>query len=229
MRHLVAKLKQLITGDVGALDPAAEPPLVANNDPEAKLADRLATDIRAGFLAVPEIVEAAVDSLSGEDDANTEALRPVAEPMVGELLAQVSREAESWPETTDCDHLDQAFAILEDKGIVCRQNFSCCEPCGTMEIVDEIEREADKGKPVHGYTFFHMQDTVSAVRGHGLCLSYGATDAGDGAVAAVADEIVRTIDGVGLAAHWDGTVGKRIGIEIDWKRRGPWFEPARCA
>jgi len=40
------------------------------------------------------------------------------------LLLDAQRE---WPSVTDCDRLDRAFADLNGRGIVARQNFACCK------------------------------------------------------------------------------------------------------
>src|SRR4029079_1351153 len=67
-----------------------------------------------------------------------------------------------WPSVTDCDRLDRAFADLNGRGIVARQNFACCSNCGHAEIGEEIDAEKERGTKVIGYTFFHLQDTERA-------------------------------------------------------------------
>jgi hypothetical protein len=174
-------------------------------------------DVAAGFRQEAEIARSAVEVLS--DDYTSEALAPYAVEMTRELIAAQKQEQASWPETTDCDRLDSAFAELERAGIVCRQDFSCCGTCGAAEIRDEMEQVARTGKRVRGYAFYHMQDTESAVEGHGLYLSYGAVQEGEAAALEIAKQISAALKQQGLDVRWDGTWTTRIGVSLDWKRR----------
>lgn len=176
-------------------------------------------DLRGGFSEVEEIADGAVEMVS--DQADPEALRPHAVRLLNEEIEKLRLEQQKWPEVTDCDRLDAAFDALEARGVVCRQNFTCCGTCGSGEIWDEIRSFEENGKSPRGYAFFHMQDTESAVEGHGLYLNYGAVDEGEQSALDVAREIVAEINGVGLQAEWDGSWSKRIGVKLDWKRRIP--------
>ncbi|GAB5348481.1 hypothetical protein TMRO357_02149 [Alteriqipengyuania sp. 357] len=145
--------------------------------------------------------------------------RRLAMAMLPELLAERRAEQAVWPETTDCDRLDAAFAALETDGIVSRQNFSCCGSCGSYEIWDEMAAVKDAGGPTRGYAFYHMQDTESAADGGRLNLNYGAAEEGETASLQVAAEIVAKLEEHGLETHWNGSLDQRIGISLDWKRR----------
>ena len=134
------------------------------------------------------------------------------------LAAHAKAEA-SWPQFTHCDRLDAAFAALERKGIVARQNFSCCGTCGSTEIWDEMDGARDAGMPVRGYAFYHMQDTERAVDGDGLYLNYGAVEDGEAAALAIGRAIVEGIEAHGLRTDWNGKWSQRIGVSLDWKRR----------
>jgi hypothetical protein len=174
-------------------------------------------DVAAGFSDPDHIAESAVEVLSGEHDA--EALRPHALRLTREAIEAHRREQATWPAVTDCDRLDAAFVELERSGIVARQNFTCCQTCGHYEIGDEITAAREAGREVRGYTFYHMQDTESAVEGGGLCLAYGALEPGDGALVAVGREIVKVLCRHDLKPEWDGSGAKRIFVSLDWKRR----------
>jgi hypothetical protein len=174
-------------------------------------------DVAAGFSTASLIVESAVDSFSDEQEPRM--LRPVATRLVSEALAKHIEVQATWAGATDCDRLDQAFADLEQRGIVARQNFADCGTCGVAEIGDEIEAARKSGRKVRGYTFYHMQDTESAVEGHGLYLNYGSVDEGENNALEIAKEIVQTLKLRGLDPNWDGTWQQRISIKLDWKRR----------
>ncbi|CAL1692936.1 hypothetical protein MMB232_03119 [Brevundimonas subvibrioides] len=205
---------------IGRARDATPPPVAANAsdaDVLAQLRQRIETDVAAGFAPDDEIVEGAVDYLAGEMDADV--MRAAAPVLLAEALAAHRRAQAEWPEITDCDRLDAAFAALEADGVIARQNFSCCGSCGSHEIWDEIDQARDAGRPAHGYAFYHMQDTDAAVEGHGLYLGYGAEDGHPGGAVAVGHAIVSRLGEQGLATDCDGRVEKRIGVTLDWKRR----------
>ena len=188
-----------------------------NDEALQELRDYIQRDVAAGFRPEDDIVKNTVEMLS--DDYDVEALTPHAVVMTRELIAAHKREQASWPKTTDCDRLDAAFAELERGGVVCRQDFSCCGNCGATEIQDEMKQVSKSGKRVRGYAFYHMQDTESAVEGHGLYLNYGAVQDGEAAAMEIGEEVSAALKQQGLEVTWDGTWGKRIGVSLDWKRR----------
>jgi hypothetical protein len=173
--------------------------------------------VRAGFASVAEIPDAAVEYL--RDDAAPEALRPYAEQYTAEALVALSEEQETWPEVTDCDRLDAAFAALETVGIVARQNFSCCQNCGHGEMWDEVEGALANGEALRGYTFFHAQDTETAVEGGSLWLAYGSVEEGESALIGIGDDIVSALKVEGLDVSWDRNPKTRISVQLDWRKR----------
>jgi hypothetical protein len=174
-------------------------------------------DVAAGFRPEGEIATNAVEILAVDYDAD--ALTPHAVRMTRELIAAHKQEQASWPQTTDCDRLDSAFAALERAGVVSRQDFSCCGTCGSGEIQDDMDKVAKSGTRVRGYAFYHMQDTESAVEGGGLYLNYGAVQDGEAAAVGIGKEIAASLKQQGLQVDWDETWAKRIGVRLDWKRR----------
>lgn len=198
--------------DEAAHDEAALADAVRN------MRDRVRFDVAAGYDPGDRIAEAVAE---GEcvDGVDAEELEGIARRLVREALADHYREQASWPDVTDCDRLDDAFAELERRGIVARQNFSCCGTCGHSEIWGEMEQARDAGAEVWGYAFFHLQDTEAAVGGGGLYLKYGSAEAGD--EEAVAEELVEVLTAHGLAAGWNGQTSQCVGLSLDWKRRRP--------
>jgi hypothetical protein len=174
--------------------------------------------VAAGFTAVPRVVAEAVDVFADTTLA-PEALREAASALAAEAIAAQLAEQESWPETTDNDRLDAAFAALETAGVVARQHFSCCGTCGAREIVDEMDRATKEGRPVRGYTFFHVQDTEHAVEGESLYLSYGAVGGDKDAGVAIGQEVVAALSDSGLHPDWNGRHANRIGLPMVWQRR----------
>lgn len=210
---MISFLKSLF----GARTAAPPPAVVDEAQAMEDLRLRLRSDIAAGFMTREEIIEVAVDYVDGEIE--TERAHREVEKLWPEFLAEHQAAQADWPETTDCDRLDAAFAALETKGIIARQNFTCCGTCGSYEIGDEIEAAQKAGLPAHGYTFYHMQDTDRAVEGDGIYLNYGSEEEGEEAALAVAAEIVAELEAHGLQTNWNGSLNQRIGVSLDWKRR----------
>ncbi len=190
--------------------------------PAAPLPDHVrghvALHVDAGFDSADEIADGTLEYFEGDDETPALDLAAVRK-LTEEELARHEAEEASWSDPTDCDRIDAAFEALESKGIVARQNFTCCQNCGHGEIWDEI-KGARKSRPVAGYTFFHMQDTDRAAAGGGLYLAYGATEPGDEAGVQVGKVIVSELQAAGLKTDWDGTMNKRIAIVgLAWKKR----------
>lgn len=183
---------------------------------ETNMEEEAARRVAAGFESIDEIKAALPEHFAGSDAAEG-----VDEVELAALAARVTDEAASahllaqatWPLETDCDRLDRAFAALEARRIVARQNFTCCRTCGHAEIGDEMAATS------RGYTFFHMQDTDDAVDGSGLYLAFGATTAEPEAEVAIGREVTAALRAEGLAVEWEETNRARIFVTIDWKRR----------
>ncbi|MEH6698729.1 MAG: hypothetical protein V7672_08520 [Brevundimonas sp.] len=205
-------------------DVAAPPPPGARYEPtEADILGDLQryieVDVAGGFVPAGEIAERAVEVLEGEADAAL--LRREARRLTAEALAAHEAAKAQWPEVTDCDRLDAAFAALEASGVIARQNFTCCGTCGAYEIGGELEDARSQGRPARGYAFYHQQDTERGIEGEGLYLNYGACEEGEDAAVAIGHEIVAALKAKGLSPDWDGRIEQRIGVPLDWKRRGP--------
>lgn len=174
-------------------------------------------DVTAGFLTAEEIVQSAVDVL--EEEADLVLLTVEAQRICAEAFRQHVEAQRNWPAVTDCDKLDQAFENLEASGVIARQNFTCCGTCGVAEIEDEIQQALSAGRKATGYAFYHAQDTESAAEGHGVHLNYGSVEDSEQAALAVGHSIMDALRACGLSPAWDGTLGKRIALPLDWKRR----------
>jgi hypothetical protein len=188
----------------------------------------LAIAIRAGYVSFDAAIEAGIEHMIEEVE---EGHAVDADAVASDVRALAFSEVETlraaqatWIETTDNDRLERAFKALEDAGIVARENFTCCQTCGHAEIGDEIDAWRDAGRSVRGYVFFHQQDTERATEGQGLMLAYGVASEGVEAIE-IGSEIVRALDGAGLAVRWDGAEGSpRI---IRSYGRNPQHEPPR--
>jgi hypothetical protein len=182
------------------------------------LRDFIRVQVAAGFAPIDEMVDEAVDVFA-DTTLPQASLRAAATIVAERAVAEHLAQQKAWPERTDCDRLDAAFASLESAGIVARQHFSCCGSCGATEIHDEMDRVAKDGSTVRGYTFFHVQDTEHAVEGESLFLSYGAPDRDRDRAVEVGHEVVAALKEQGLHPAWNGRHANRIGLPIVWRRR----------
>jgi len=186
-------------------------------DPIEAMRARIVADVHAGYLDEDAILVSLPDYFEDEIDAAT--VRREAPALLRAVLAEHAAAARLWPDVTDCDRLDAAFAALDAEGIVARANFTCCMTCGVAEMGDEIQLALDSGQPAHGYVFFHQQDTEAAVEGRGVFLAYCAEQEGEAAALAVGRRVVAELAAHGLAPRWDGSWDHRIEVPLDWKRR----------
>lgn len=173
--------------------------------------------IAAGFEEPDTIIENAMEVFA--DDLDSVTLRLYANRMTHDILTHHLNEQANWEPVTDCDRLDQAFVSLEQTGIICRQDFTCCNTCGSAEIVDEMEESKLVGVAVRGYAFYHSQDTERVADGDGLYLSYGADEDSEDATVQVGEEIVKSLQQHGLTTDWNGSADRRIYVNINWQRR----------
>ncbi len=173
--------------------------------------------VEAGYEGQDEVIATVVanwrhEGAAGEMEA---AVRRAAD----ELLAEHSLEQAAWPEVTDCDRLDAAFAELEARGILARQNYGQTLTSGCAAIRAEVERERAKRR-VRGFVFFHEQDTEVAVRCDGPVLAWGAVADEDPAGRGLAEEIMAVLRRHGLGCSWSGRADCRISIDgMRWRRR----------
>ena len=170
------------------------------------------------------------------DQTLTEDVRALVRPLVargdrtfanilGEAVEHILDEHEGADEDTVkqvCEQeTDKAFEALNGRDIVALHDFTCCQTCGLAEVGAPIQAALDAGVDVAGFTFYHAQDTDSAVDGHGLYHTYGHVDGNETNGIAIGRLVVHALNEAGLETDWDGTFGKRIAVRLDWRRRVP--------
>ncbi|NMO14264.1 hypothetical protein HPC49_17660 [Pyxidicoccus fallax] len=180
----------------------------------SKLNDYVRREIAIALDSPEEIVESAVIIYEVEPDE--------VEPLVNAALSAHRTACANWPEVTDCDRLDRAFAALDKSGVLARQNFTCCNNCGHTQLSDRMYDELERGRTLDGYVFYHQQDTDRAVAGGGLHLSYHSLTPLPDAVIAIGRRVVEALRAQGLVVTWDENPYNAIELpSFDWKRRGP--------
>ena len=111
--------------------------------------------------------------------------------------------------------IDEPFASLEQRGIVCRHDFSDCITGGSTEIRDEMMAFAMATKLIPiGYAFYHGQDTWDASEGGDLLLAFGCMCTTDEAAAEIGKIVRDVFLQHGLRVDWNGDVHTRIRVVL---------------
>ncbi|TXS42625.1 DUF6891 domain-containing protein [Streptomyces sp. OR43] len=194
----------------GLPEPEPVPEIAA--DIREELEERVRELVHGGYGTVADIAE------SAEDFLVCDGVRPVTLAQARQLVERVwlerVEEQRHWPEVTDPDRLERAFAVLDGRGITARENFACCRSCGTGEIRGEGREDA------RGFVFFHVQGTDGAVTGRRLMLYYGGFDESAETTTAVGREVAAVLGEAGLTVEWDGSPDRAIELtDLDWRKR----------
>lgn len=183
----------------------------------AELKKAIAAHVAEGFSSRADILGRFTEDLDEETYGEHE--ESAVEWYVEEaILAHHAKQA-TWTKPTDCDKLDAAFRALNRNGVLARQNFSCCSNCGEAEIGGEMAEAKGGGRRVVGYAFYHMQDTESAVAGHGIYIKYGATKVDATQTKLIGRKIADTLTAAGLKPEWDGDPGTCVVVPLKWRKR----------
>lgn len=132
-------------------------------------------EVRAGFSSAQEIVSSVVAAL-GTDGQEKSKIEKSVTRLTNERLEQHKEVERCWIDATDCDRLDWVFAYLEKTGIAARQNYWCCQTCGTSAIAFASREAVARGKPYVGFIYYHEQDLENALDTGYLRLTYGIQD-----------------------------------------------------
>ncbi len=168
--------------------------------------------VRSGYLSDAsvrdEVAEAAREDLSRSPQEAASLAGQVVDAEVAALLA----DQEGWPQTTDVDRLQAAFADLESHGLLV---LAACDD--HWDATAALTRLDEAGESVPGVLFFTHTDVWHAVD-HGM-LELNLWH-GDTANVAVGDDILRlvlqTLGAHGLSAVFDEG---RIETTLAWQRR----------
>ena len=181
----------------------------------------ITTWVWSGFYT-PDEVSAMIDDLLVDariqdmpvDEADELMLRATA---ATEFDAKAAAES-TWPGTTDCDRLDQAFEALNSRGVIALHNAGYTMGDGVADVSEVLHRRGRDG--IVGYCFYHGQDVERAVAGEGLMVAFGDLDDDPAQRAAVGRLVRDVMQDAGFGVEWDGDPETRLSIaNIDWKRR----------
>lgn len=125
--------------------------------------------------------------------------------------------------------LTRAFETLAERGVVARENFSCCGTCASGEIFDE----RDDSQTWRGYVYYHQQDTDGLIEDRSTYIGYGAfleawmTETEWNALperereqryerivtALMRDEVIPVLEAHGATVTWNGSLDTRIRLD----------------
>ena len=149
-----------------------------------------------------------------------------ADAVAAEVAAQFAAHAEeqkAYPEITDCDRLDAAFAALNGRGLVALQNVGFSQGDGFEEVKAAARaRIADGGDVPIGHCFYHVQDLERAAAGGPLYLAFGPRRPSEERTVGVeiGGMIREELERAGLKVEWDGTFDSRLCVHsLKWQKR----------
>lgn len=150
--------------------------------------------------------------------------------------AKLLSERANWPAPTDCDRLDLVEDALRERGIVFWQASPCCDTCTHGELPERIEllndRDPGFSDRLRGYAFFidqNLPEMLSESTELMVYLAYGwYSPDGEGVPEAdyeqhalgIAQEVCDSLRAEGFEPDWDGDFSRKIGIQLNWLRRG---------
>ena len=175
------------------------------------------TRVRAGFYSPERIIEIVCEELYEPGEVSPDEV----EPVVRAVFRALEHEAAEWPDITDCDRLDAAFAAMRRERIIALQNAGYTQSDGYDDVLEEFANVRKK-ETILGYCFYHGQDLERAVWGDGLYLAFGPIDSKEEETkgSEVGRMVVEKLREAGLQTVWDGTFEKRILVtKLSWKRR----------
>lgn len=186
-----------------------------------------------GFHTQSEIFEDAIEMLQEDwflDEPIEERDEEATAKIISSELAKKSEAEAQWPAETDCDRLTRALEALTATGIVSLENAGYTLSDGWSDYQEVVQNEWSEGdllSPVRGGCFYHQQDLERAITGGGLDLAFGSVTGEDPDSCKIAIEIVEQLRALGFKPEWNGTVGQRIHLPIEWQRRfGPAADPS---
>lgn len=200
---------------------------VEDGDEEDEDLDEATEDMRAsveewlwyGYHSA-EVIDGWIEERAAEGDGfDLEWIKAFA----AEALAEKRAAEAGWPEETDNDRLDRAFAQLDAQGICALQWAGDTMSDGIEAVSERLNSDEVPPGRYQGFCFFHSQDMDRALDGEGLLLAFGPTDSEtDAGAARIGRLVCAALQQHGLKTQWDGTANRRIELPgLRWQRRTP--------
>ncbi len=182
------------------------------NESRKQFFEALQRYVWSGFYNADQVFEMIVENCEVDLE------EPLLRLMVSKMFKAKSADQTVWPEETDCDVLDQAFAYLDSQGIIALHNAGYTMSDG-LDDVDEVFEERGRSH-VKGYCFYHWQDVEAAIAGGGLWIAFGGLNEDSMQKMTVGNLVKDVLETHGFVVEWNGDPETRLYIpNFDWKRR----------
>ena len=183
-----------------------------------EILEQISVLVRSGFYTKADLTNLFCEEIYPPGELDAHEVSAALDSEINRLTAEMA----SWPETTDCDRLDEIFESLMQRGIISLHNAGYTQSDGYEDFLEAcVDYDEDR---VIGYCYYHGQDVEAAVRGQGLYLAFGPPDPEDEQSKGpeIGKAICEELRNAGFEVSWDGTFNQRILIpNFDWKRRFP--------
>ena len=122
------------------------------------------------------------------------------------------REHASYPDVRE--RLTEAFKAMRKKGILARQNFSCCGGCGSYELATKMDESRAAGRPKRGAIYYHRQSAERLRKSGEVYLGFGCDSNApevdgdrteDERTRLVGCYAIEALNAAGLEVEWNGT------------------------
>lgn len=189
-----------------------------------ELGDRAKLEVKAGFASQREILALLSEVMKYDYELKGDELREgkkKLKEMIAKLLEQHQKDQVKFPELTDCDKLELAFADLEQQGILTAQNAGYTQSDGFEDINERYYRLSKKEQKAYvGFVFFHGQDLERVLEGGPLLFAFGSGK-GDKRLDVKAGKLIqKVLESQGFKVKWNGKSDTRLEIsKFKWQKR----------
>ena len=168
--------------------------------------------VRAGLLPLDAVRDEVRQAIEVELPARAAEAEPLAAAWVDEAVEELRVDQEGWPEATDYERLQSAFAEMELLDVVVLQG--CDDHWSAKAVLDE---RAAAGNPPRGIAWFTPSDVWHAVDEGMLEVNlWHGTSANVAPGDDLLDDVLGILEKHGLAAHFDEG---RIEVDAHWHKR----------
>ena len=180
--------------------------------PEEHVRDFTRSCVRAGLLTDEQLRAEVAEAVTAELPDRAAEADELARVWVAEARDELARDQEGWPEATDYDRLQTAFAELETFDVVVLQGIE-----DHWRAKAELERKGDAGVLPAGVAWFTPSDVWHAIDEGMLEVNlWHGTTANAAPGDELLDEVLTVFDKHGIPAHFDEG---RIEVTARWQRR----------
>ncbi len=168
--------------------------------------------VRSGLLTDSEVYDEVVLAIETELPDRAEESGGLADAWIKESREELLRDQAAWPEATDYERLQSAFAELELADVVVLQGVD-----DHWSAKAELDRRGVEGKRPRGIAWFTPSDVWHAIDEGMLEVNlWHGTTANAAPRDTLLDEVLGVLEKHGLAAHFDEG---RIEVTASWQKR----------